>query len=62
LFVQLVRQGRVVYDESIETQAERADRTWGKYRRVELSPRVAEYQQRFRAMRDREVAQARQRG
>ena len=59
LFVKLVEQGRIVYRESFDEQAARADRTWGRYRRVELSPRVAEYQGRVRAMREREVAEAR---
>jgi nicotinate phosphoribosyltransferase len=55
LFVKLVEQGRVVYTESFEEQADRADRTWGQYQRVELSARVKEYQQRFQAMRAREI-------
>jgi nicotinic acid phosphoribosyltransferase len=59
LFVPLVRQGRIVYRESFEEQADRADRTWEKYRRVELSPLVADWQRRFREMRAREVAAAR---
>jgi hypothetical protein len=61
LFVKLVEQGRIVYRESFPEQAARANRTWGRYRRVELSPRVAEYQRKFGAMREREVAAARQR-
>lgn len=61
LFVKLVEQGRVVYHESFDEQADRADRTWGRYRRVELSPNVREWQERFNAMRAREVAAARQR-
>jgi nicotinic acid phosphoribosyltransferase len=61
LFVKLVDQGRIVYRETFEEQADRADRTWGRYRRVELSPKVADYQRRFNAMRDREVAEARAR-
>jgi nicotinate phosphoribosyltransferase len=59
LYVKLVEQGRIVYRESFEQQADRADRTWGCYRRVELSPRVREYQERFAAMREREIALAR---
>jgi len=39
-----VDQGRIVYDESFPDQADRADRTWGKYKKVELSPLIAEYQ------------------
>jgi nicotinic acid phosphoribosyltransferase len=61
LFVKLVEQGRIVYGESFEEQAERADRTWGRYRRWTLSPKVHEYQERFRVMREREVAAARKR-
>lgn len=61
LFVKLVEQGRIIHRESLEQQADRAERTWGRYRRVELSPRVAEYQRRFRAMREQEVAAARAR-
>ena len=61
LFVKLVQQGRIVYRESFPEQAARADRTWGRYKRVELSPLVADYQRKFNAMREREVAAARQR-
>jgi nicotinic acid phosphoribosyltransferase len=59
LFVKLVDQGRIVYRESFDEQADRADRTWGKYRRWQLSPRVAETMRQFQAMREREVAEAR---
>lgn len=61
LFVRLVEQGRIVYRESFDEQADRTDRTWGRYRRVELSPRVADYQRRFAAMRAAEVSAARRR-
>jgi len=37
LFVKLVEQGRIVYREGFEEQAARADRTWGRYKRLELS-------------------------
>jgi nicotinic acid phosphoribosyltransferase len=59
LFVKLVEQGRIAYAEGFEEQAARADRTWGRYRRWELSEKVRGYQERFRAMREREVAAAR---
>jgi nicotinic acid phosphoribosyltransferase len=59
LFVRLVERGRVVYRESFDEQADRADRTWDRYSRWELSDKIRGYQQRFRAMRDREVAAAR---
>ena len=61
LFVKLVDQGRIVYREGFEEQAARADRTWGRYQRVEWSEKIAGYMKRFRAMRDREVAEARAR-
>src|SRR5204863_8129796 len=61
LFVKLVDQGRMVYRESFEDQAARADRTWGKYKKTRLSPKVGETMERFQAMREREVAEARRR-
>jgi nicotinate phosphoribosyltransferase len=61
LFVPLVRHGRVVYHEGFDQQADRAERTWGRYRRWELSEKVCGYQERFQAMREREVAAARER-
>lgn len=61
LFVPLVRQGRIVYHESFQQQADRADRTWGKYVRWQLSEKVEETMSRFGAMRRREIAEARAR-
>jgi nicotinic acid phosphoribosyltransferase len=61
LFVKLVENGRIVYAESFDEQADRADRTWNRYRRWKRSPRIEEYQQRFRGMREKEVNEARQR-
>jgi len=61
LYVKLVEGGRIVYHESFQDQGARADRTWDRYKRVELSQLVHEYQERFRAMRAREVEAARQR-
>jgi nicotinate phosphoribosyltransferase len=61
LFVPLVEQGRIVYRESFDEQADRADRTWGRYRRFVLSAKIHEWQERFRAMREHEVTAARQR-
>ena len=61
LFVKLVEQGRIVYRESFQEQAARADRTWGCYTRVELSPLVGEYRRRFNAMREREMKDAKER-
>jgi nicotinic acid phosphoribosyltransferase len=61
LFVKLVENGRIAYQERFEEQADRADRTWGQYRRVELSPLVKEYRDRFTGMHDREIQAARRR-
>lgn len=61
LFVKLVDNGRIVYNESFDAQADRADRTWGKYQHVKLSPLVQEYMDKFRAMRAREVDDAKAR-
>jgi nicotinic acid phosphoribosyltransferase len=61
LFVKLVEGGRIVYREPFEEQAARADQTWGRYTRVELSRVVGENMRRFREMREREIAEARQR-
>ncbi|HVK18047.1 MAG TPA: hypothetical protein VM533_13950 [Fimbriiglobus sp.] len=61
LFVKLVDLGRVSYRESFLEQADRAERTWGKYTRYQHSPLVGEYMERFRAMRAAEVEAARQR-
>ncbi|WP_020468595.1 hypothetical protein [Zavarzinella formosa] len=59
LYVKLVDQGRIVYRESFDEQADRADRTWGKYESWELSPHVNDVMTRFRTMRQTETAAAR---
>jgi nicotinic acid phosphoribosyltransferase len=61
LFVKLVDQGRIVYRETFDEQADRADRTWGRYSRWELSPVVKRTQERFNAMKQREVEAAKRR-
>jgi nicotinic acid phosphoribosyltransferase len=61
LFVKLVEAGRIVYCEPFEDQAARADLTWGRYNKIELSPLIRDYQERFSAMRERETAAARKR-
>lgn len=61
LFTRLVDQGRMVYSESYEQQADRADATWGRYTRWELSPHVGRVMDRFREMRASEIAEARAR-
>lgn len=59
LMVPLVKKGRIVYGEGFAEQAERAERTWGRYSRYALSPRLAETMNRFAAMRAAEVTAAR---
>jgi nicotinic acid phosphoribosyltransferase len=59
LFVKLVEQGRVVYDEPFAVQADRAEQTWGRYREMVLSPVVAATMASFRERRDQEVQAAR---
>jgi nicotinic acid phosphoribosyltransferase len=61
LFVKLVDNGRIVCRETFPEQAARADQTWGRYRQWTLSPRIQEYRDRFRAMREKEVGAAQQR-
>jgi nicotinic acid phosphoribosyltransferase len=61
LFVKLVESGKIVYHEKFDDQAARADRTWGRYKHVQLSDKVRGYMERFNAMRDREVTAARKR-
>ncbi len=61
LFVKLVEAGRIIYRETFPEQAARADRTWERYKRWELSEKVNGYMERFRAMREREVREARER-
>ena len=61
LFVKLLDQGRVVYRESFQDQAARADRTWDRYTTWETSPKVSEYLERFREMKETETAAARER-
>lgn len=54
LFVKLVDQGRIVYDESHREQGARANETWGKYTRVERSPLIQFYIETYTAKRDAE--------
>ncbi|MBA4188380.1 MAG: hypothetical protein C0467_10285 [Planctomycetaceae bacterium] len=61
LLVKLVDQGRVVYHESFQEQATRAERTWDRFTRWEPSPVVGDHLRRFQAMRTAEVAEAKAR-
>ena len=59
--MKLAEQGGVVYAESYREQAARAEQTWDRYAKWEPSPLVAEYLERFQAMRAAEVAVAKAR-
>lgn len=61
LFIKLVEQGKIIYQESFEQQAIRADTTWNQLQSWKLSPRISETMNRFRDMRAKEVAAARHR-
>ncbi len=61
LFQRLVENGRIIYDESFAVQADRADATWGRYRRVELSPVVQHSMAQFSTMREEETIAAQKR-
>ncbi len=61
LFVKLVDQGKIVYGESFEEQADRADRTWNKYQRWMMSSKIEEQQRHFQEMRRQEIEEARER-
>lgn len=54
LFVKLVDNGRIVYDEAFDVQAARALATWGLYTEIEYSPVIAYNMERFRSMREEE--------
>lgn len=54
LFVKLVENGRIVYNESPEVQGKRAAATWGKYTGFVLSPLVQSHIDIYTGMRDQE--------
>lgn len=59
LFVELVRNGRIVYSESFESQANRASATWNHIQSWECSELIKHSIERFRTMREREILAAR---
>jgi nicotinate phosphoribosyltransferase len=61
LFVKLVENGRIVYRESFDEQADRADCTWGRYQRWMLSEKVTAVMEHYRRLRGDEIAAAKQR-
>lgn len=62
LYVQLVKQGRIVNPEDMnfKVQAERANATWGKYKKFEFSPLISQWKTKFSAMREEAQARAKQ--
>lgn len=54
LYVQLVKDGRYIYDESFVDQGKRAEETWGKYTSFELSPLLTSHISTYNAMRAQE--------
>lgn len=59
LYKKLVSKGRIVYNETPQVQAARANATWGKYTRVEYSPTIQDYMKTYREKRAVERAAAR---
>lgn len=59
LYKKLVSKGRIVYRETPQVQAARANATWGKYSRVEFSPTIQGYISTYREKRATERAAAR---
>ena len=49
-------QGQSCHVGDFTAQAERADKTWGKYKEYTLSPLVSQWQSKFKHMRDEAVA------
>ena len=60
LYQKLVNKGRIVYNESEKTQAERSNRTWGQYTDVEFSPTIQHYMRTYREKRSIERPAARE--
>lgn len=58
LFVKLVDQGKIVYDESFQVQAARAAASWGKYKQFKLSDKVRTWQEKYQQMRADEIKAA----
>ncbi len=60
LFVKLVEKGRIINPEDMDfrTQAQRADRTWNKYRSFKLSPEITKWKGIFREMKKKAVIRA----
>ena len=42
LMQKVVEGGRIIYDESLQQQYERAEQTWNQYDRIEYSPKTLE--------------------
>src|SRR4029079_9598380 len=61
LFVKLLENGRIVYRETFDEQADRADRTWGRYSRWGISAKLEKVMNRYREMRKQEIEEAKRR-
>jgi nicotinate phosphoribosyltransferase len=61
LYVKLVEHGRIINPEDMnfEAQAERGNRTWGKYKSYRLSPLITEWMEKFVKMRSEAQERAR---
>jgi nicotinate phosphoribosyltransferase len=57
LFVKLVENGKIINPEDMDfkAQAERANKTWEKYRGFTLSPKIKEWRERFEEMRQKAI-------
>ncbi len=57
LFVKLVEKGKIINPEDMDfkAQAERANKTWKRYRGYTLSPKIREWKKRFEEMRQRAI-------
>lgn len=57
LYVKLVENGRIINKEDMNfpAQAERAERTWRKYKKWIFSPCITEWKQQFKNMKDKET-------
>lgn len=61
LFVKLVENGQIIYSETFDEQADRAERTWGRYTRWGISTKLEKGMIRYREMRAKEIAEAKRR-
>jgi hypothetical protein len=60
LFVKLVEDGKIINPEDMDfkAQAERANRTWKRYKGFTLSPKIKEWKERFGEMRQKAISKS----